>query len=167
MSLKSLTIGVAAVSLVGAAAAGVTSIASAPTTPSPAITPVVFGAPLPLDPATDQLTGEFTGILNQLQNPGVKFKEKAYLVEGGLGPIESRTADRLLNNASQQGKLPLAFSLTPPVVSADGATATTTVTATSPAGTPASQLVTFINSNGWKLSKSSATAIIQAALASG
>ncbi len=105
MSLKSLTTGVAAATLVGAAAVGVTSVASVPTTVSPAITPVVFGAPLPLD-SDPALTGEFTGILNQLANTGT-ISDKGYLVEGGVGILEGRTADQLLKNAAQKGDLPL------------------------------------------------------------
>jgi hypothetical protein len=165
VSLKTLTTGVAAATLVGAAAVGVTSIASVPTTVAPAITPVVFGAPLPLD--TDPaLTGQFTSMLNQLANTGT-ISDKGYLVEGGIGIIEGRTADRLLRNAAQKGYLPLAFSLTPPAVT--GNTATTTVTVTGPALTaPVSQPVTFINNGGnWLLSKSSATSLLQAAMASG
>lgn len=165
MSLKSLTTGVAAAALAGAAAVGVTSVASVPTTASPAITPVVFGAPLPLDndPA---LTGQFTSILNQLANTG-KISDKGYLVEGGIGIIEGRTADRLLKDAAQKGYLPLAFDLTPPEVT--GNAATTTVSVTGPAiSAPVSQPVTFINNGGnWLLSKSSATSLLQAAMASG
>ena len=164
MSLKSLTTGVAAATLVGAAAVGVTSVASVPTTVSPAITPVVFGAPLPLD-SDPALTGEFTGILNQLANTGT-ISDKGYLVEGGIGILEGRTADRLLRNAAQKGDLPLSFNLTPPAV--NGNTATTTVTVTGPSTAPVSQPVTFVNNGGnWLLSKSSATSLLQAAMASG
>lgn len=159
MSLKSLTTGVAAATLVGAAAVGVTSIAPVPATTSPAITPVVFGTPLPQD--TDpSLTGEFTGILNQLANSG-KVSDKGYLIEGGLGIIEGRAADRALKNASAKGYLPLSFSLTPPDV--NGTTATTTVTASGPQTAPVSQPITFVNQNGWKLSKASAMSIMSAA----
>jgi hypothetical protein len=165
VSLKSLTTGVAAATLVGAAAVGVTSVASVPTTVSPAITPVVFGAPLPLD-SDPALTGEFTGILNQLANTGT-ISDKGYLVEGGIGILEGRTADRLLRNAAQKGDLPLSFNLTPPAV--NGNTATTTVTVTGPSiPAPVSQPVTFVNNGGnWLLSKSSATSLLQAAMASG
>lgn len=159
MILKSLTTGVAAATLVGAAAFGVTSTAPVPATTSPAITPVVFGAPLPLD--TDpSLTGQFTGILNQLANSG-KVSDKGYLIEGGLGVLEGRAADRALKNAAANGYLPLSFNLTPPDV--DGDTATTTVTASGPHTAPVTQPVTFVNQNGWKLSRASAMAIMSAA----
>jgi hypothetical protein len=159
VSLKSLTTGVAAATLVGAATLGVTSIAPVSATTSPAISPVVFGTPLPLD--TDpSLTSEFTGILNQLANSG-KVSDKGYLIEGGLGIIEGRAADRALKNASAKGYLPLSFSLTPPDVNGDRAT--TTVTASGPHTSAVSQSVTFVNQQGWKLSKDSALAIMSAA----
>lgn len=160
MSLKPIITGVAAATLVGAAA-GVISIASAPSSAVPAVAPVVFSTPLPQD-VDPSLTSEFTGILDQLANSG-KISDKGYLIEGGLGFIEGKTADRLLKNAAQKGELPLSFSLTPPDVNGD--TATTTVTATSPSGTPVTQPMTFVNNNGWKVSKASAEAIMQAAMA--
>lgn len=169
MSLKSLTTGVAAATLVGAAAAGVTSIASAPTAAIPAITPVVFGAPLPLDdPAADvPTTGQLTSLLTSLADPNVPFRSKAGLVEGGVGIIEGRTADRLMANAAAQGKLPLRFqvaNIVPAVAPPQGGSAATAdVTATGPSGTPTTQNVQFVNQDGWKLSRGSAMTLLQAA----
>jgi hypothetical protein len=160
VSLKSLTTGVAAATLVGAAAVGVTSIAPVPATTSPAITPVVYGIPLPAD-VDPSLKAEFTGILTQLANSG-KVSDKGYLVEDGLGILEGKAADRALKNAAAKGYLPLSFDLTPPDVT--GTTATTTVTASGPHTAPVSQQVTFVNQNGaWKLSKASAMSIMSAA----
>jgi len=163
VSLKSLTTGVAAATLVGAAAVGVTSVASVPITVSPAITPVVFGAPLPLD-SDPALTGEFTGILNQLANSG---SINGNLIDGGVGIIEARTADQLLKNAAAKGYLPLNISVDPNSITESGNTASATVTASGPALAPTTQTVTFVNNGGWKLSKGSATALLQAAMASG
>jgi hypothetical protein len=166
VSLKSLTTGVAAATLVGAAAVGVTSIAPVPQTVSPQITPVVFGAPLPLDndPA---LSGQLQGILNQLAN-GATITENADLVQGGLGFFEGRTANRLLNNARQNGDLPLNLTVTnvsPPA--ADGSV-TATVTASGPKLAGTTQQLTFVpgGPSGWQVSKASATSLMQAALAS-
>src|SRR5439155_4677903 len=50
VTVKSLATGMAALAAIGAAAAGVTCIASV-TAGSPDVQPVVFGAPQPLDPA--------------------------------------------------------------------------------------------------------------------
>jgi hypothetical protein len=168
VSLKSLTIGVAAAAAVGAAAAGVTSVASVPTVSSPAITPAVFGAPLPLDvttPTVDQLTQVLTG----LADPTVPFHNKGNLVEGGVGIIEGKTADRLLANASQKGDLPLAFQVSNVVpVASDPGAVTATVVASGPQLAPTTQTVTFVNRDGtgWKLSRGSATSLLQAAMAS-
>ena len=75
-------------------------------TASPAIAPVVFGAPLPLD-SDPALAGELAGVLDQIAN-GSTITENASLIQGGVGIIEGRTANRLLNNARQNGDLPAA-----------------------------------------------------------
>ena len=68
MTVKSLATGVAALAAIGAAAAGVTCIASV-TAASPHVQPVVFGAPLPLDPAVDLPTpDQLATVLNTLQD---------------------------------------------------------------------------------------------------
>ena len=166
MSLKSLATGIAAATLVGAAAVGVTSIASAPRTVSPAITPVVFGAPLPLD--TDPaLPAQLQGILNQLAN-GSTITENADLVQGGLGFFEGRTANRLMNNARQNGDLPLNLAVTDVTSPAADGSVTATVNASGPKLTGTTQQVMFVpgGPSGWQVSKASATQLIQAALAS-
>ncbi|MEI6638027.1 MAG: hypothetical protein WCO99_15790, partial [Planctomycetota bacterium] len=53
MTQKLLATCVAAAAIAGAAAAGITAAVSIKPSASPAVKPVVFGAPLPLDPATD------------------------------------------------------------------------------------------------------------------
>jgi hypothetical protein len=167
VSLKSLTNGVAVAALIGAAALGVTSIASVRTTASPAITPVVFGAPLPLDndPA---LAGELAGILNQIAN-GATITENASLIQGGVGILEGRTANRLLANAHQNGDFPLNLSVTDVSPPAPDGSVTATVNASGPKMAPVSRPVTFVpgGPSGWMVSKPSATALLQAALASG
>ncbi|MCW2651493.1 MAG: hypothetical protein QOE41_4789 [Mycobacterium sp.] len=163
MSLKCLTTGLAAATLVAAAAVGVTSIASVPTTATPAITPVVFGAPLPLQTG-DPLDPTLKGVLTTLAGPG-SFRDpsKSGLIEGGVGIIEGRTADRLYTNAVQNGDMPLKFDLGP--IQSDGTTATTTVTATGPRmSAPVSQQVMFLNDGThWMVSKNSAMALLSAA----
>ena len=84
MTVKSLATGVAALAAIGAAAAGVTCIASV-TAASPQVQPVVFGAPLPLDPGVDLPTvDQLVTVLNTLQDPSLSFANKGYLVEGGI-----------------------------------------------------------------------------------
>jgi hypothetical protein len=159
--LKYLTTGVATAALVGAAAVGVTSIAPVPTTP--AVAPVVFGVPLPLDPAADvPTTGQLMSLLNSLADPSVSFRNKGGLVEGGVGIIEGRTADALMKNAAAKGQLPLSFQVANIQPAGPGA-ATADVTASGPATAPVTQNVMFVNQGGWKLSRGSAVALLQAA----
>ncbi len=163
MSLKYLATGLAAATLVGAAAAGVISIASAPPTATPAITPVVFGTPLPLDPAADVPTSDqLMSVLNDLADPSVSFRNKGNLVEGGVGIIEGRTADHLMANAVQNGSMPLSFQVAN-IQPAGAGAATATVTATGPKLAPTSQTVTFVDQGGWKVSRGSATSLLSMA----
>jgi hypothetical protein len=128
---------------------------------------VVFGVPLPLDatPTADQLTA----VLTSLADPSVSFHNKGNLVEGGVGFIEGRTADRLLASASQKGDLPLAFQVSNVApVGSDPGSVTATVVASGPQLAPTTQTVTFVNhdGSGWKLSRGSATSLLQSAMAS-
>jgi len=167
VSLKSLTTGIAAATLVGAAAVGVTSIASVPTTVSPAITPVVFGAPLPQD-SDPALATELAGILNQLAN-GSTITENSSLIQGGLGIFEGRTANKRLNEARQNGELPLSLSVADVSEPAPDGSVTANVTASGPKMSPVTKPVTFVpgGPSGWMVSKSSAISLMSAALASG
>ncbi|MGH3678450.1 MAG: hypothetical protein ACRDU5_22470 [Mycobacterium sp.] len=123
------------------AAVGVTSIAS----------PAISAAD---ECAVD--SGTLQGVLDGLAAPGPSFRAKGGLVEGGVGIIEGRTADRLLKNAYATGTLPVAFNVSPPVCA--GNTATSTVSAGS-----SSQQITFVNEGGaWKLSRGSATTVLSA-----
>ena len=69
MTIKPLATGVLAVAVIGAAAAGVTSVAPVGPT-APHVQPVVFGASPPLDPAGAVPTpDQLLGVLNGLQAP--------------------------------------------------------------------------------------------------
>nr|AGS49633.1 low molecular weight antigen MTB12 precursor [uncultured bacterium esnapd12] len=163
MTLKFLITGVVGAALVGAAAAGATSMASVPTAAAPAVTPVVFGAPLPQQPAAalpspDQLERILTG----LATPG---GSKAGLVDGGVGIIEGRTAERLLATASQKGYLPLNIKVSN-VRPIDNGLVAATVTASSAQLPPTTREVTFRNDGfGWKVTKESAMSLLHAAMA--
>ncbi|MBV8182618.1 MAG: hypothetical protein JO045_28275, partial [Mycobacterium sp.] len=113
--MKSLATGVAAVAAIGAAAAGVTCIASV-TAALPQVQPVVFTTPLPLDPvvppAADVPTpDQLATVLNALQDPSVSFASKGYLIEGGI-PVPASLADHELQKAAAKGSLPLTFNFT-------------------------------------------------------
>lgn len=79
---------------------------------APPIHAVVFVAPLPLDPAADVPTNDqLLGLLNALQDPGVSFASKSYLVEGGISPVEARVADGRMKKAVARGEVPLTLSV--------------------------------------------------------
>ncbi|OBK55395.1 hypothetical protein [Mycobacterium kubicae] len=168
-TIKSLATGVAAVAAIGAAAAGVTSAAFASPT-SVQVQPVVFGAPLPQDPAPVPApaanlptAGQLTGLLNSLADPNVSFTNKGNLVEGGIGGTEARLADHELKKAAKNGDLPLAFTVSNIQPGAAGA-ATADVAVSGPKlASPVTQTVTFVNQGGWVLSRDSAMELLQAA----
>lgn len=158
MTLKLLATGVAAAAVVAGAAAGLTAMTGAPAAPQ--VTPAVFGSPLPLDPAAVLPTADqLTGVLYGLANPGVPFASKAYLVEGGIGRIEARTADALMRSAVAKGQLPLTFTVGAITPAGPGA-ATAAITASGPGMAPTTQTVTFVDQGGWKLSRSSASTVL-------
>ena len=142
MTLKTLVTGIAAAAAVSGAAVGVTSIAS----------PAIAGA----ECAT---SAQLTDVIDGLAAPGVGFNSpgKSNLVDGVIGVIEGKTADRLLNNAYASGSLPASFTVSEPVCDQRGA-ATAMISTPSGAG----QTVTFVPGGplGWKLSKDSATAVL-------
>ena len=109
MLIKTLVTGfvtsAAAVGMVTAAAAGVSSVTASS---APAITPVVWDTPLPQLPAPD-LQAPLTQTLSALAGPG-SFSGKAPYIQGGIGRIESIAADRAYNNAAREGKFPLTFN---------------------------------------------------------
>jgi hypothetical protein len=163
VTVKTLATGVAAVAAIGAAAAGVTCIASV-TAVSPRVQPVVFGAPLPLDPAApvgvDLPTAyQLTTVLNTLQDPSVSFANKGDLIEGGI-PVPVTLADHELQKAAAKGSLPLTFNISNIAPAGPGA-ATATITATGPHLAPTPEYLRFVDQGGWKLSHDSAMTLIQ------
>ena len=168
MTPKLLAAGVTAAAIAGACAAGVTALTSASAVPigSPAIqlasswSPL---APLPAEPADPAAVvpsaDQLSGVLNSLADPGVPFASKGYLVEGGLGRLEARTADALMRKAVASGQVPLSFTIADITPAGMGA-ATANVTASGPGMPAATQSVLFVDQGGWKLSRSSATTVL-------
>ena len=160
MPQKLLATCIAAAAIIGAAAGGATTLATTVPAGSPAVAPVVFGTPLPQDPAADLPTAEqLYGVLYGLADPNVPFAAKSYLVEGGIGRVEARAADGMMKNAVAKGQLPLNFSVVNIAAVAAGA-AIATVTATGPATPAITQNITFVNQGNWKLSRASAGLIL-------
>jgi hypothetical protein len=138
----------------------VASVVSVTPAASPAVSPMVFGVPLPLDPAAALPTADqLSGVLYGLADPNVPFANKGYLVEGGIGRLEARTADALMRSATAKGQVPLSFTVGPVTPLGPGA-ASATVTATGPVMPATTQNVTFVNQGAWKLSRTSATAVM-------
>lgn len=155
MLLKSLVTGVAAMAVVGAAAAGVTSIASSSASGAPSVAPVVFDVPLPQAPAPD-LQSPLSQTLEALASGG-SFSGKAPYIQGGIGRIESIAADRAYRQAAADGKFPLTFNVAN--IDQNGGVATADVTATSALGTSATQNIQFVagpSPTGWQISRQSA-----------
>ncbi len=168
MTPKLLAAGITAAAIAGACAAGVTALTSASAEPieSPAVRLAHAGsplAPLPADPADPAAavpsTDQLSGVLNSLADPGVPFASKGYLVEGGLGRIETRAADALMRKAVASGQVPLSFTIADITPAGMGA-ATANVTAVGPGMPAATQSLLFVDQGGWKLSRSSATAVL-------
>jgi len=163
--VKSLATGMAALAAIGAAAAGVTCIASV-TAVSPHVQPVVFGAPLPLAPGVDLPTpDQLVTVLNTLQDPSVSFASKGYLIEGGI-PVPASLADHELQKAADKGSLPLTFNINN-IVPAGPAAASASITAAGPHLAPTIENLTFVDQDGWKLSHDSAMTLIQSVRSSG
>ena len=162
MTLKTLVTGMAAAVVVGGAAAGVTSIASSTVSSAPAVSPVVWGVPMPQAPAPD-LLGPLQTTLSVLAGPG-SFSpsgNKAAYIQGGTGRIEGITADRAYNNAAKEGLFPLRFDIQN--IDQAGGMATATVTATAATGVARTENVQFFLNPGngiWQLSKGSALSLL-------
>lgn len=160
MTHKLLASCLAAAAVAGGAAAATAAVQTIIPSNTPAVAPVVFGVPLPLDPVADVPTAEqITGVLSSLADPGVPFAAKSYLVEGGIGRIEARTADALMKNAVAKGQIPLSFTVGAITPTGPGL-ASATITATGPSMPATTQTVSFVDQGGWKLSRASATTVL-------
>jgi hypothetical protein len=170
MTVKLLATGVAAVATIGAAAAGVTSLASS-AAPGPQVAPVVLSAPLdPPPPAPGQPAlpspEQLTDLANQVTNPGVSYKTKFGLVENGISSQEGHDADHLLRRAYEHGNFPEQFAFTNiEPIGPNGASADVAITGPKFAG-PVEKKLAFIDQGGtWVLQHDAALALVQAASA--
>ena len=169
-SMKSIAISAAALAVVGGGAAGMASSASGI---APAALPQVqlasIGAPLPQDPQQPASTldlptpEQLTEILNNISNPGVNYRTKDGLVEGGIGSGEGHEMDHELRVAYRNGQLPLSFVVSniqqngPTTVMSDVAISGPKLSA------PVTKPLMFVNQNGhWVLSSPSGTMLVQA-----
>lgn len=166
-TVRTLTISAAALACIGVAAVGVSSGAC---DLAPEVRLAAVGAPLPQDPAPpvpapgQQLptADQLTGLLTNLADPGVSYRTKEGLVEGGIGSGEGHVVDHELRKAYRNGELPLSFAVSniapagPNRASADVAVSGPKLPA------PVTKNLTFVNQGGWMLSADSESALVQA-----
>lgn len=164
-TVRVFAVGAAALACIGVAAVGVSSGAA---DLAPDVRLAAIGAPLPQDPAppapAQQLptADQLTGLLTNLADPGVSYKTKEGLVEGGIGSGEGHVVDHELRKAYRNGELPLSFAVSniqpagPNRASADVAVSGPKLPA------PVTKNLTFVNQGGWMLSADSESALVQA-----
>jgi hypothetical protein len=170
-TVKFFATSVAALAVIGGAAAGTASIAAPSELASVQLAAV--SAPLPQDPppALPPAAGanvptpvQLTGLLNGLADPNVPFASKSNLVEGGISGTEAHMADHEFKKAAKNGDLPLAFNVTNVQPGAAPGSATADVAVSGPKlPSPVTQSVTFVNQGAWVLSRASAMQLLQAA----
>jgi hypothetical protein len=164
-TVKSIATGVAALAVIGGAAAGVASTTQQGGAGQVQLAAV--GAPLPQSPpapgATVPTTADLTGLLNSLADPNVPFANKSNLVEGGISGMEAHVADRKLSKAAKNGDLPLSFNITNIQPATPGSATADVVVSGPKIPSPVTQSVTFVNQGSWMLSRASAMELLQAA----
>lgn len=123
---------------------------------------VVFGVPLPLEPAADLPSADvLVGILAGLADANIPFENKGNLIEGGVSPTEASLADRKVQQAVDSGDWPITFNVSD-IQPAEPGAATASVTGSSPKSPPQTLKVKFVNQGGWKLTHRSALNLLQA-----
>ncbi len=171
-SVKSIATGVAALTAIGGAAAGVASIAAPIGLDQVQLAAV--GAPLPQDPPPPPPPGapglptpeQLSTICTQVTDPGVNYRDKANLIENGVSQNEGMVADHDLRKAYRNGNFPEQFNVTniapagPNMAQADVA-----ITGPKFAG-PVNKHLVFVNQGGnWVLQHDAALALVQASTA--
>ena len=175
--MKSVATSVAALAVIGGAAAGFASVAASVAPPSDlaqvrlAAVGARYGPALPQDPppapglpTPDQLSG----LCNQATDPGVSYTTKNNLVQGGISPDEGHVADHDLRKAYRNGNFPEQFNVTNiQPAGPNAATADVAISGPKFAG-PVTKNLAFVNEGGnWILQHDSAIALVQAASATG
>jgi hypothetical protein len=177
MTVKALATGVATVAAIGAAAAGMTCIASTSPAALP-VQPVVFSAPIPLDPPPPAPPGppgapanlptadQLSSLCNQVTDAGVGYSAKNNLVQGGIPQNEGVVADHDLRKAYRDGNFPEQFNVTNiQPAGPNAATADVAISGPKFAG-PVTKNLAFVNEGGnWIMQHDAAVALLQAATA--
>jgi len=170
-TVKSVATSAAVLGAMGAAAVGVTSIASVASWPAQ-VQLAAVGAPLPQDPPPPPAPGglptpdQLSGLCNQVTDPGVGYSNKISMVQGGISPDEGHTADHDLRKAYRDGKFPEQFAVSNiQPAGPNAATADVAISGPKFAG-PVTKNLAFVNQGGnWVLQHDAAIALLQAATA--
>jgi hypothetical protein len=169
--MKSVATSVAALAVIGGAAAGIAAVA--PPSGLAQVQLAAVGAPhgpaLPQNPppaAPGQLPTpeQLADLCNQVTDPGVSYTTKTNLVENGITPGEGHVADHDLRKAFRDGKFPETFNVTN-IAPAGPNAAQADVAISGPkfAG-PVTKHLAFVNQGGnWVMQHDSAVGLIQAA----
>lgn len=171
MTVKALVIGAAGVAAIGAAAAGLTPVVAFTTAAQPAqaqVRHIVFGAPLPLEPAPEQPVSagaplptpdEVSGMLTRLTDAGIGYKEKGDLVENGIEQQDGHALDSDLRRAYRDGELPYTFNVLSVSPTTPGH-AIAPVAISGPKMTSHTIPLTLVDQGSWVLSQDSAQALL-------
>ncbi len=163
---------VAALALVGGAAAGVVATSAAPA-PGPAQARLAaLTAPLPQNPPSPApgenlpTSEQLSNLCTKVTDPGVSYTTKNDLVENGISPDEGHVADHDLRKAYRHGNFPETFTVTNIApAGANMVRADVAIAGPKFAG-PVTKQLAFVNQNGtWMLQHDAAIALIQAAAA--
>jgi hypothetical protein len=169
--MKSVVTSLAALAIVGGAAAGMAAVAAPVEVQLAAV-----GAPLPLNPPPPPAPApvgpglptpdQLSNLCIQATDPGVGYTTKVGLVENGINPDEGHVADHDLRKAYRNGNFPETFTVTN-IVPAGPNTAAAQVAITGPkfAGPVTKQLVFVQQGGNWVLQHDAALALLQAAAA--
>jgi hypothetical protein len=165
--MKSVATSVAALAVIGGAAAGIASVA--PPSGLAQVQLAAVGAPYGQNPppaAPGQLPTpeQLSDLCNQATDPGVSYTTKTNLVENGITPGEGHVADHDLRKAFRDGKFPETFNVTNiEPAGPNAAQADVAISGPKFAG-PVTKHLAFINQGGnWVLQHDSAIGLIQAA----
>jgi hypothetical protein len=175
MTVKMLATGAAAVAAIGAAAAGLTSVAVGATS-GLQVQLAALGVPFAQDPPPPPAPGapplpspeQLSSLCTQVTDPGVSYQTKFGLVENGISGEEGHVADHDLRKASRDGNFPEQFNVTNiQPAGPTGVTADVAITGPKFAG-PVTKNLAFVNQGGtWVMQHDAAIALVQAASATG
>lgn len=170
--MKSVAVSMAALAVLGGAAAGIASVSA----PATQVQLAAVGAPIPQDPPPPPAPApvgqglptpeQLSNLCTQATDPGVGYSTKVGLVENGINPDEGHVADHDLRKAYRNGNFPETFTVTN-IVPAGPNIASAQVAIGGPkfAGPVVKQLVFVQQGGNWVLQHDAALALLQAATA--